>query len=241
VPGRGGRELELVIPLWGSVLVALVGMVYLVFGSRWPRLFDVLSMTVLGCTAGLQASEWVPVWQPLVIIAGGIALGSLTAFFRTVAHAVLAGLVLAAIFAHLAALALGPGGFASYLVFAVPDRSYSMQMSGPNLGEDAVLAACLVGLALGAGVAVTRFGFSERLVTSAQGAALLVLAAIHIAGLYRETAPPSLTQTFPLTLAAGWVCLVGIGLAAQRAVAGAAGEEEPPIEPRPRGRRRPEG
>jgi len=234
-------ELNLMIPLWGSVLVALVGVVYLVFGSRWPRLFDVLSMTVLGCTAGLQASEWVPLWQPLVVVAGGIALGGLTAFFRTVAHAVLAGLVLAAIFAHLAALALGPGGFASYLVFAVPDSTYSMQMSGPNLGEDAVLAASLVGLALGAGVAVMRFGFSERLVTSAQGAALLVLAAIHVAGLYREPAPPLLTQTFPLTLAAGWVCLVGIGLAAQRAVAGATGEEKPSIEPRPRGRRRPEG
>jgi len=234
-------ELNLVIPFWGSVLLALVGVVYLVFGSRWPRLFDVLSMTVFGCAVGFHVSQWVPVWQPLVIVAGGLALGGLTAFFRTMAHAVLAGLVLAAIFAHLAALALGPGGFASYLVFVVPDRSYSMQMSGPNLSEDAVLAASLAGLVLGASVAVTRFGFSERLVTSAQGAALLVLAAIHVTGLYREAASPSLTQTFPLTLAAGWVCLVGIGLAAQRAVAGPIREEEPPIEPRPRGRRRPEG
>jgi len=230
-------ELNLVIPLWGCALVALVGGVYLVLGSRWPRLFDVLSMTVFGCTAGLQVSQWVPVWQPLVIVAGGIALGGLAAFFRTVAHAILAGLVLAAIFAHLAALALGPEGFASYLVFAVPDRSYSMQMSGPNLGKDAVLAASLAGLVLGTSMAVVRFGFSERLVTSAQGAALLVLAAIHVAGLYREPASPSLTQAFPLTLAAGWVCLVGIGLAAQRAVTGTTREGKPPIDRRPLNRR----
>ena len=224
-------ELNLVIPPWGTVLVALVGVVYLVFGSRWPRFFDVLSMTVFGCAVGLQVSQWVPVWQPIVIVAGGLAVGGLTAFFRPVAHAVLAALVLAAIFAHLAALAVGPGGFASY----------SMQVSGPNVSEDAVLAASLVGLALGAGVAVTRFGFSERLITSAQGAALLILAASHVAGLYREATSPSLAQAFPLTLAAGWVCLVGIGLAAQRAVAGATGEEEPSIGSAPRARRRPEG
>jgi len=214
-------ELTLVVPLWGSILVALVGVAYLVLGSRWPRLFDVLSMTVLGCTAGLQASEWVPLWQPLVIVAAGIVVGGLAALFRRVGHAVLAALVLGIILAHLAALAVGPDGFARYLVFQVAGGGAWMVLRAPDLTCDPVLAAGLAGLVVGATVAVLRFSFSERLATSAQGAALVVVAAVHgIEALRAAPGAEPLADTFPLTLSAAWVCLVGVGLAAQRAVTG---------------------
>jgi hypothetical protein len=231
------RELQLLSPLWGGILLAAVGLAYLVLGSRWPRLFDVLSLTVLGCTAGLQASEWVPLWQPLVIVAGGIAVGGLAALFRRVGHGVLAALVLGIIFAHLAALAVGPDGFARYLVFQVSGGTAWMPLRAPDLSCDPVLAAGLAGLVVGAAVAVLRFPLSERLATSAQGAAVIVLAGVHIVEAL-QAAPGSapLADRFPLTLAAAWVCLSGVGLAAQRAVTGPLERGEPSIEPRLRQR-----
>jgi len=188
-------ELRLTIPAWGSVLLLLLGAAYLVFGTRWPRLFDVLSMTVLGCVAGL------------------------TALFRRISHAVLAALVLAGVLANLAALAVGPGGFASYLVVSLSKGGYSVQLSGPNLARDPVLAASLAGLLVGTTIAVWRFQFSERLVTCAQGAALVLFGAASLVTEYRGGERPSLATAFPLTLSVLWLCLVVIGLLAQAALA----------------------
>jgi len=212
-------ELRLVVPMWGSILIAVLGAVYLVIGGRWPRLFDVLSMTVLGCAIGLVACAWVPLAQPLVIIIGGVILGGLTAFFRPVSHAVLAGIVLAAVFATLAALAVGRDGFTSYLVVSASDRSFSTQVRGPSLACDPVLAAGLVGLLAGATIAVARFQFSQRLTPCVQGAGLIVVGMGNFLTAWRGENTPSLATAFPLTLAALWLCLVVIGLIAQSALA----------------------
>jgi len=229
-------ELRLTIPAWGSVLLLLLGAAYLVFGTRWPRLFDVLSMTVLGCMGGLVACVWIPLVEPLVVIIGGVILGGLTALFRRILHAVLAALVLAGVLANLAALAMGPDGFASYLVVSLSKGGYSVRLSGPNLSRDPVLAALLAGLLVGTTIAVWRFRFSERLVTCAQGAVLVLFGAASIVTEYRGGERPSLAAAFPLTLSVLWICLTVIGLLAQAALArrweqwyGAADEtKEPP-------------
>ena len=208
-------DLRLAVPAWGCAVLMAVGVAYLVFGSAWPRLFDVLSMTVLGCMAGLVACPWVPLWQPAVIILGGLLLGGLTAFFRNVCHALLSAAVLATVLASLAALAVGPKGFVLYLAM----NRYSVPISGPNLACDAVLAAAIVGLLAGATVAVWKFAFSERLITSAQGAALIVFGLASLITTYRGEGPPSIATAFPLTVGALWLCLVVIGVLAQEEVA----------------------
>jgi len=211
-------QMRLVIPPWGCLLLLGVGAVYLVLGARWQRLFNVLSMTFLGCVGGLVASQWVPLAQPLVIVGGGLVLGGLSAVFRGVAHAVLASLILAAVLSVLAALIVGAEGFTSYLAVNLSDKSYSTQWSAPNLAHDAVLAALVTGLLAGAAVALSHRRLSRRLVTSAQGAALILIGVTELAGGWRGEARPSLPTEYPLTLAAGWVCLVAIGLRVQQAV-----------------------
>jgi hypothetical protein len=212
-------ELRLAVPDWGSVLLALVGLAYLMFGSARPRLFDVLSMTVLGCMVGLVACPWIPLWQPAVIIIGGLVLGGLAALFRNVCHALLSAAVMAGVLASLAALAVGPRGFVSYLAVNLSNRSYSVQISGPNLACDPVLAAGVVGLLAGATVAVWQLAFSGRLTTSAQGAALIVAGMASLITTYRGEGQPSVATAFPLTVGALWLCLVVIGLLAQAEVA----------------------
>ena len=212
-------ELRLVIPVWGCIPVAGLGVVYLLLGSRWPRVFNVLSMTVLGCIVGMVVASWVPLAQPIVIIIGGLVLGGLTAFLRDVMHAVLAATVLAAVLATLAALAVGQGGFTSYLVLNVSGRSFSTQISGPNLASDPVLAAALTGLLIGATAAVAWPRFNQRLTSAAQGAAILLIALVQIITACRGEAQPSLALAYPLTLSASWLCLVAIGLVAQPALA----------------------
>lgn len=161
-------ELRLVIPTWGDALLMAVGSGYLVVGGRWPRLFDVFSMTVIGCVVGLVVGNWVPLHPAIVISAAGIVVGGLAALFRNVGHAVLTGIVLAAAFSVLAAMAVGADGFASYLVTDVSAKSYAMRIYAPNLANDAVLAGALVGLLIGAAIAVLRFSYG-RLATSARG------------------------------------------------------------------------
>lgn len=212
-------ELRLAIPAWGCILLMGMGAVYLLFGARWPRFFNVLSMTVLGCALGMVISGWVPLAQPVVIIVGGLLCGGLTAFFRNVTHAVLASIVLATVLASLAALAVGKDGFTSYLVLNLSDRAFSTRISGPNLAHDPVLAAGLTGLLVGATVAIARFGFSQRLVTAVQGAGLILVGAVELITFYRGEGRPSLATEFPLTLAACLLCLVAIGLVAQQALA----------------------
>ncbi len=233
-------ELRLVLPVWGSALLGLLGLAYLVFGGRWPRVFDVLSLTVIGCGVGLMASPLLPAPQWLVIVAAGIVAGGLGAFFRTVLHAVLAAIVTAGVLAHLAALAVGPDGFASYLFF----EKYGRLVPGPNLKCDPVLAAGLVGLVLGATLAVTRFKFSERFLTSAQGAVLLLVAGAEVVSQYYGPERLSLAESYPLTLAAAWVCLVGVGLVAQAALGprpASGGSQEAPEPLSPRQGRSPKG
>jgi len=206
----------LIIPVWGSILLFGVGLVYLVLGSRWPRLFSVLSMTFLGCVVGMVVSWWIPLGQPLVIVIGGVVLGGLTAFFRNVAHAVLSAVVLAVVFATLTANGLGEQGYASYLAVNLADRSYATQWRAPNLACDPVLAASLTGLLVGAALAVARVRFSRRLATSAQGAALILVGLVELVSALRGTGQTSLTAEYPITLSACWVCLVAIGLTIQR-------------------------
>jgi len=210
--------MRLVIPPWGCILLVGVGAVYLVMGARWSRLFDVLSMTFLGCVVGLFVSQWVPLAQPLVIAAGGVALGGLSAVFRGVAHAVLASVMLAAVASVLVGLIVGDEGYTSYLVVNLSDTSYSTQWSAPNVANDTVLAAAVTGLLAGAAVALGHRGLSRRLVTSAQGAALLLLGVTELWGAWRGEGRPSLAAEYPLTLTAGWVCLLAIGLRVQHAV-----------------------
>jgi len=212
-------NLRLAVPDWGCAVLVGAGLVYLVFGSAWPRLFDVLSMTVLGCMVGLLACPWVPLWQPAVVIIGGLMLGGLTALLRNIFHALLSAAVVAAILASLAALAVGPRGFVSYLAMNFSNHSYSVQISGPDLACDPVLAAAVVGLLAGATVAVWKFAFSGRLITSAQGAALIVFGLASLITTYRGEGQPSVATTFPLTVGALWLCLVVIGLLAQAEVA----------------------
>jgi len=225
-------ELRLAVPDWGSVLLALVGLAYLMFGSARPRLFDVLSMTVLGCMVGLVACPWIPLWQPAVIILGGLVLGGLAALFRNVCHALLSAAVMAGVLASLAALAVGTRGFVSYLAVNLSNRSYSVQISGPNLTCDPVLAAGVVGLLAGATVAVWQLAFSGRLITSAQGAALLVFGMASLITAYRGEGQPSVATAFPLTVGALWLCLVVIGLLAQTEIARRRSQwEEPDLPP----------
>jgi len=224
-------ELRLAVPDWGSVLLALVGIGYLVFGTAWPRLFDVLSMTVLGCMVGLVVCPWVPLWQPAVIIIGGLVLGAVTAFFRNVCHALLSAMVMAGVLASLAALAVGPRGFVSYLAVNLSNRSYSVQISGPNLACDPVLAAAVVGLLAGATVAVWRLAFSGRLITSAQGAALIVFGLASLITTFRGEGQPSVATAFPLTIGALWLCIVVIGLLAQAEIARRRSQWEEPESP----------
>jgi len=209
-------QTQLVIPAWGSIILVGVGVVYLVLGTRWPPLFNVLSMTFLGCVLGMVLSLWVPLGQPLVIIIGGVLLGGLTAFLRNVTHAVLTALVLAAVFSTLTANCLGEEGYGSYLVLNVSDHRYSTQWSGPNLTLDPVLAAFLTGLLVGAAVAVARVRFSRRLVASAQGAALILVGLSELVAGLRGAGQPSVAGAYPITLSAGWLCMVAIGLVVQR-------------------------
>jgi len=209
-------QMRLVIPAWGSIILIGVGVVYLVLGTRWPLLLNVLSMTFLGCVLGMAFSLWVPLAQPLVIVIGGVLLGGLSAFFRNVAHAVLTALVLAAVFSTLTANCLGEEGYGSYLVLNLSDQSYSTQWSGPNLTHDPVLAAFLTGLLVGATVAVARVRFSRRLVASAQGAALILVGVVELVTRIRDAGQPSLAAAYPMTLSAGWLCVVAIGLVVQR-------------------------
>jgi hypothetical protein len=201
------------MPPWGAVLLAVLGVLYLLLGSRWPRLFDVLSMTVIGCAGGLLASPWVPLHQALVVVIGGILIGGLTAFFQRVAHGVLTAIVLGVTLAAFAALAVGAGGRVSYLMVDLTERGYSsVEVPAPNLGKDPVLAAWLTGLLLGGAVAALRFRFSQWLATSAQGAALLVVGCAYFLGRHRA----GLAENYPLSLAATWLCLTAVGIAAQR-------------------------
>jgi len=226
MPAATTNELRLTIPMWGSGLLALLGVAYLVWGGRWRRLFGVLSMTILGCLVGLVACIWVPLAQPLVVVIGGLVLGGLTAFFRKVSHVVLAAVVLATIFSILAALAVGPGGFASYLVVNLSDRSYSIRVSGPDLASDPVLAAGLVGLLFGVTLAIVRFHFSEHLILCAQGAALTVLGATGLLATCIGEDPASLATAFPLSLGAAWLSLLVIGMVIQRALGRWSAEDE---------------
>jgi len=226
MPAAATNELRLAVPMWGSILLALLGAAYLVLGGRWPRLFGVLSMTVLGCLVGLVACVWVPLAQPLVVIIGGLLFGGLTAFFRKVFHVVLAAVVLAAIFSTLAALAVGTEGFASYLVVSLSQRDYSIQVSGPDLACDPVLAAGLVGLLLGATAAVARFHFSEHLILCAQSAALIVLGAVGLMAAAGGEGLTDLAAAFPLSLGAAWLCLLVIGMIVQRALTRWSPEDE---------------
>ena len=57
-------ELRLVIPAWGGIILAAIGIAYIILGTWWPRPLDVLSMTVLGCLVGLVACAWVPLAKP---------------------------------------------------------------------------------------------------------------------------------------------------------------------------------
>ena len=209
-------QMQPVIPPWGSIVLVGVGAVYLVLGTRWPRLFNVLSMTFLGCMLGMVLSSWIPLVQPLVIIIGGVVLGGASAFLRNVAHAVLSAVVLAAVFATLVANCLGEEGYGSYLVLNLSDSSYSTQWRGPDLGRDPVLAASLTGLLVGATVAVARIRFSRRLATSAQGAAVMLVAFTELAAAVRGPGEVSLATAYPMTLSACWLCLVAIGLIVQR-------------------------
>ncbi len=218
------ERMRLLIPPWGCILLIGAGAVYLVLGARWPRLFDVLSMTFLGCVFGLVASQWVPLAQPLVIAAGGVAVGGLSAIFRTVAHAVLASVMLAAVASTLVALIVGDEGFTSYLAVNLSDTSYSTQWSAPNLAHDAVLAAVVTGLLAGSALALGHRRLSRRLVPSAQGAALVLLGVTEWVGAGRAPGRPSLATAYPLTLTAGWVCLLVIGLRIQRSVEAASGD-----------------
>jgi hypothetical protein len=210
-------ELRLVIPVWGSILLALVGVGYLIFGDWLRRFFDVLSMTVLGCVVGLIACPWVPLPQPIVIIVGGLVLGGLAALFRNVGHSLLAAVVLGGVLALLAALAVGESGWAKYLADNV--KSYSFQLPGPNLSDDRVLAAGVTGFLAGVTVAVWRLAFSERLITCVQGAALIALGIATGVTTYRGEAQQSLLVAYPFTLGAVWLCLVVIGLVAQSELA----------------------
>ncbi|MFO8014191.1 MAG: hypothetical protein R6X20_12905 [Phycisphaerae bacterium] len=216
--------MRLVIPPWGCFLLIGAGAVYLVLGARWPRLFDVLSMTFLGCVVGLVVSQWVPLAQPLVIAGGGVLLGGLSAVFRSVAHAVLASVVLAAVASTLVALIVGEAGFTSYLAVNLSDTSYSTQWSAPNLAHDAVLAAVVTGLLAGAAVALAQRRLSRRLVPAAQGAALILLGVTELVTAWRAPGRPSLATEYPLTLTAGWVCLLAIGVRIQRSVQEVCGE-----------------
>lgn len=209
-------QMQPVIPPWGSIVLVGVGVVYLVLGTRWPRLFNVLSMTFLGCMLGMVLSSWIPLVQPLVIIIGGVVLGGASAFLRNVAHAVLSAVVLAAVFATLVANCLGEEGYGSYLVLNLSDSSYSTQWRGPDLGRDPILAASLTGLLVGATVAVARIRFSRRLATSAQGAAVMLVAFTELAAAVRGPGEVSLATAYPMTLSACWLCLVAIGLIVQR-------------------------
>lgn len=211
-------ELRLVIPEWGCFLLIGMGLVFLVFGTWWPRLFTVFSITVMGCLAGLVAAPYVPLSQPIVIVAAGLLVGGLAAFFREMAHAVLSAVLLALVLATLAAMAVGPGGFTTYLLAGASDTGYSTQINGPNLACDPVLAAALTGLLTGATVAIGWLKFSQRLITSVQGAALMMVGAADLVNAYRE-GRPTLAVAFPLTLAACWLCLVAIGLVVQQAIA----------------------
>lgn len=211
-------ELRLVIPTWGDALLMAVGSGYLVVGGRWPRLFDVFSMTVIGCVVGLVVGNWVPLHPAIVISAAGIVVGGLAALFRNVGHAVLTGIVLAAAFSVLAAMAVGADGFASYLVTDVSAKSYAMRIYAPNLANDAVLA--------GAGGPADRGGDRRPAVLlqrpagdERKGAALVLLGATQLIGQYRGGDQPPLAEVYPLTLAASWMCLVAIGLAAQAGMA----------------------
>ena len=211
-------DVRMAIPIWGSIVLTLVGAAYLVLGMRWRRFFDVLSMTILGSIVGLAACAWVPLAQPLVIVAGGLVFGGLTAFFRNVCHAILAAVVFAVVLATLAALAVGPRGFASYLAINVSSRSYSIQLSGPNLACDAVLAAGLAGVLAGVTISAARFQLSERLLMSVEGAALMVIGLAAIVSAWRGEGGPSVATAFPLTLGVFWLCLVVIGLVVQGAL-----------------------
>ena len=216
--------MRLSIPPWGCILLIGAGAVYLVLGARWPRLFDVLSMTFLGCVIGLVVSQWVPLAQPLVIATGGVAVGGLSAAFRTVAHAVLASVMLAAVASTLVALIVGDAGFTSYLAVNLSDTSYSTQWSAPNLAHDAVLAAVVTGLLAGSALALGHPRLSRRLVPSAQGAALVLLGVTEWVRAAGDPGRLSLAADYPLTLTAGWVCLLVIGLRIQRSVQEASGD-----------------
>ena len=209
VPLAATEAMPLTIPAWGCALLVGAGAVYLVLGARWFRLFEVLSMTFLGCAAGLAVSPWVPLAQPLVIAGGGVVLGGLSTVFRGAAHTILSSVVLAAVGSELVALMVGEQGFAAYP---------GVNLSVPNVAHDAVLASAVTGLLAGATLALGHPRLSRRLVPSAQGAALVLVGVAELVASWHAPARTGLATAYPLTLTAAWACLVGIGLRLQRAV-----------------------
>jgi hypothetical protein len=212
------RTLELAVPVWGGALLAGAGLVYLAAGGLWPLVFDVLSLTVLGCGVGLVVAAWVPMAPWAVLVAGGLAFGVVGAFARRAAHIVLTAGVLATIFATLAALAVGPEGFVAYVVEPVGGEGYATEIGAPSWRSDPVLAAGLAGLLVGAALASLKFDWSERVVTAAQGAALVELGAVELAG-HALADGPAIAERFPMTLAASWAVLLALGLVVQTGLA----------------------
>jgi hypothetical protein len=206
--------LELAVPVWGGGLLVAVGLVYLAAGGLWPLVFDVLSMTILGCGVGLVVAAWVPMAPWAVLVIGGLGFGLVAAFARRAVHVVLTAVVLAAIFGTLAALAVGPEGFVAYVVEPVGGDGYATQISAPSWRSDPVLAAGLAGLLVGAALASLKFGLSERVVTAAQGAALVELGAAELVG-HATDGGPGIAERFPMTLAASWAVLLALGLVIQ--------------------------
>jgi hypothetical protein len=202
-------ELQFAIPLWGDVLLFLVGAAYLVLGSRWPRLFDVLSLTVLGCLGALVTAVWSPLPQAAVVVLGGLVLGLLGAIFRRVSHAVLAAVAMAVILATGAALIVGQNGFALYMVVEQQDAGRPLMVNWPSLACDAVLASALAGLLGGAAMAIWRMDASERFITAAQGSALIILA---VTGGLARVSPAA---AYPLTLAVLWAAVAAAGMVIQ--------------------------
>jgi hypothetical protein len=211
-------ELQLLIPVWGAILLVMLGVAYLGLGTMLPRLFAVLSMTVVGCAVGMVAAAWVPLAQPIVVIVGGLVLGGLTAFFQNIAQAVLTAVVLASVLATLAAFIVGPAGFVSYLAVNASGAGYSMQISGPNLARDPILAAALTGLLAGATIGIIRIQFSRSLATVTQGAAVILVGLVELVPATRGGGRGMVATDYPLTLTACWLCLAVIGLVCQRAI-----------------------
>lgn len=206
-------------PAAGLVFLA-AGTVLLVFGTRWHRFTEVLSMAFLAglATLILQPSLAAvnPVWPTL---AACLAAGLLTARFPGVARSILAAVIVGVSLSVIVNLVAGWPG-ASYYVASLSTEHVNTVLRGPDYAGSQLMLGLLVGgVVLGTILALAWPEATRMVVMSLEGGLALVLGAALVGGrLFAAWLPPDYPHGFMRVGVLVWGELVILGVLVQRKV-----------------------